>query len=65
MDPDCLAYARLFVEGNKVNFISFIKVEGKHDIIKLNAKMVADYAKPENVKRPTDLAGRKFPMESL
>ena len=54
MDPDCLAYARLFVEGNKVNFISFIKLEGKHVIIKLNTKAVVDYAESENVKRPAD-----------
>ena len=41
-------------------FTEYIKVEGKHVIIKLNDKKVVDYTEPENVERPADMAGRKI-----
>ncbi|MEP7251768.1 MAG: DUF1080 domain-containing protein [Ginsengibacter sp.] len=41
-------------------FTEYIKVEGKHVIIKLNDKKVVDYNEPENVERPADMAGRKI-----
>ncbi|MEO8109724.1 MAG: DUF1080 domain-containing protein [Ginsengibacter sp.] len=41
-------------------FTEYIKVEGKHVIVKLNDKTVVDYTEPENVERPADMAGRKI-----
>lgn len=41
-------------------FTEYIKVVGKHVVIKLNDKTVVDYTEPENVERPTDMAGRKI-----
>ena len=39
-------------------FTEYIKVKGKHVIVKINDKMVVDYTEPENVQRPADMAGR-------
>ncbi len=39
-------------------FTEYIKVEGKHVIIKINDKTVVDYTEPENVQRPPEMAGR-------
>ncbi len=41
-------------------FTEYIRVEGKHVIIKLNDRTVVDYTEPENVERPADMAGRKI-----
>lgn len=41
-------------------FTEYIKVQGKHVIIKLNDKKVVDYTEPENVERPADMAERKI-----
>ncbi len=49
----------VYVKDNEW-FTEYIKVEGKHIIIKLNDKTVVDYTEPENVERPTDMAGRKI-----
>ena len=39
-------------------FTEYIKVEGKHVIIKINDKTVVDYTEPDNVQRPDDMKGR-------
>lgn len=39
-------------------YTEYIKVEGKHVIIKLNEKTVVDYTEPADVKRPEEMAGR-------
>lgn len=39
-------------------FTEYIKVSGKHVIIKINDKIVVDYTEPDNVQRPADMAGR-------
>jgi hypothetical protein len=39
-------------------FTEYIKVEGKHIIIKINDKTVVDYTEPENVQREEGMAGR-------
>ena len=39
-------------------YTEYIKVEGKHVIIKLNDKTVVDYTEPADVKRPEEMAGR-------
>jgi hypothetical protein len=39
-------------------FTEYIKVEGKHVIVKINDKQVVDYTEPENVKIPDDHSGR-------
>lgn len=39
-------------------FTEYVKVEGKHVIIKINDKTVVDYTEPENVKPPEDHPGR-------
>ncbi len=39
-------------------FTEYVKVEGKHVIIKINDKVVVDYTEPENVQRPDDMKGR-------
>lgn len=39
-------------------FTEYIKVEGKHVIIKINDKIVVDYTEPENVQRPDNMKGR-------
>ncbi len=49
----------VYVKDNEW-FTEYIKVEGKHVIVKLNDKIVVDYTEPENVERPADMAGRKI-----
>lgn len=49
----------VYVKDNEW-FTEYIKVEGKHVIVKLNDKTVVDYTEPENVERPADMAGRKI-----
>ncbi|HEV8083552.1 MAG TPA: DUF1080 domain-containing protein [Chitinophagaceae bacterium] len=49
----------VYVKDNEW-FTEYIKVQGKHVIIKLNDKKVVDYTEPENVERPADMAGRKI-----
>ncbi len=49
----------VYVKDNEW-FTEYIKVEGKHVIIKLNDRTVVDYTEPENVERPADMAGRKI-----
>ncbi len=39
-------------------FTEYIKVEGKHVIIKINDKTVVDYTEPDNVKRPESMSKR-------
>lgn len=39
-------------------FTEYVKVEGKHVIIKINDKVVVDYTEPENVRRPDNMKGR-------
>ncbi len=39
-------------------FTEYIKVEGKHVIIKINDKVVVDYTEPENVQRPDNMKDR-------
>ncbi len=39
-------------------FTEYIKVFGKHVIIKINDKIAVDYTEPENVQRPADMKGR-------
>ena len=39
-------------------YTEYIKVEGKHVIIKINDKTVVDYTEPADVKRPEEMAGR-------
>ena len=39
-------------------FTEYIKVSGKHVIIKINEKTVVDYTEPDNVVRPKEMAGR-------
>ncbi|MBF0198074.1 MAG: DUF1080 domain-containing protein [Planctomycetes bacterium] len=36
----------------------YIRVEGKHIIIKINGKTQVDYTEPDNVERPNHFAGR-------
>lgn len=47
----------VFVNDNEW-FTEYIKVEGKHIIIKLNNKIVVDYTEPDNVKREAGMEGR-------
>jgi hypothetical protein len=47
----------VFVKDNEW-FTEYIKVEGKHVIIKLNDKTVVDYTEPDNVKRDVGSEGR-------
>ena len=39
-------------------FTEYIKVEGKHVIVKINDKQVVDYTEPENTKAPDNHSGR-------
>jgi len=39
-------------------FTEYIKVEGKHIIVKLNDKTVMDYIEPDDYRPPPELAGR-------
>lgn len=43
---------------DNVWFTEYIKVEGKHVIIKVNDKTVVDYTEPDNVQRPDNMKGR-------
>jgi len=47
----------VFVKDNEW-FTEYIKVEGKHVIIKLNDKTVVDYTEPDNVQREKGNEGR-------
>ncbi len=47
----------VFVRDNEW-FTEYIKVEGKHVIVKLNDKIVVDYTEPENIKREPGDEGR-------
>lgn len=48
---------KVYVPDN-VWFTEYIKVEGKHVIIKINDTVVVDYTEPENVQRPDDMKDR-------
>ena len=39
-------------------FTEYIKVVGKHVIIKVNDKVAVDYTEPDDVQRPDDMKGR-------
>ena len=39
-------------------FTQHITVKGKQVIIKVNSKILVDYTEPDDVKRPSDMAGR-------
>jgi hypothetical protein len=39
-------------------YTEYIKVEGKHVIVKINDKQVVDYTEPENVSVPSNHSGR-------
>jgi len=39
-------------------YTEYIKVEGKHVIVKINDKQVVDYTEPDNVKIPANHSGR-------
>ena len=39
-------------------YTEYIKVEGKHVIVKINDKQVVDYTEPDNVKVPSNHSGR-------
>jgi len=39
-------------------YTEYIKVEGKHVIVKINDRQVVDYTEPESVSRDTDESGR-------
>ncbi|MEX6686303.1 DUF1080 domain-containing protein [Danxiaibacter flavus] len=43
---------------DSVWYEEYIKVEGKHVIIKINDKTVVDYTEPENPERPEGMKGR-------
>ena len=47
----------VYVKDNEW-FTEYIKVIGKHVIIKINDKMVVDYTEPENAKAPAGHPGR-------
>lgn len=47
----------VYVKDNEW-FTEYIKVEGKHVIVKLNDKTVVDYTEPDNVKREAGNEGR-------
>ena len=47
----------VYVKDNEW-FTESITVAGKRVIIKINNKTVVDYIEPENVQRPSDMAGR-------
>jgi Domain of Unknown Function (DUF1080) len=47
----------VYVKDNEW-YTEYIKVEGKHVIIKINDKQVVDYTEPENVQRDKDDMGR-------
>jgi hypothetical protein len=47
----------VYVKDNEW-FTEYIKVEGKHIIIKINDKGVVDYTEPENVTREKGMEGR-------
>lgn len=46
-----------FATDNKW-FTEYIKVEGKHIIIKINGKTVVDYTEPDNLQREEGMKGR-------
>src|SRR6478735_5014933 len=39
-------------------YTEYIKVEGKHIIIKINDKVVVDYTEPDNIQKPANGIGR-------
>lgn len=39
-------------------FTEYIKVEGKHVIVKINDKQVVDYTEPDSIKAPSNHSGR-------
>jgi len=39
-------------------YTEYIKVEGKHIIIKINDKIVVDYTEPDNIQKPANGIGR-------
>jgi hypothetical protein len=39
-------------------FTEYIRVEGKHVIVKLNDRQVVDYTEPDNIKAPSNHSGR-------
>lgn len=47
----------VYVKDNEW-FTEYIKVEGKHIIIKINDKIVVDYTEPQDVKRDRGMEGR-------
>ncbi len=49
----------VYVKDNEW-YTESVMVQGKRVVIKINGKTVVDYTEPENVQRPTDMAGRRI-----
>ena len=54
---DIVDIKEVYVKDNEW-FIEYVKVEGKHVVIKINDKTVVDYTEPEGFKPPEDHPGR-------